>query len=220
MNTRHLHPIHLVMSCLLLIGCSESNNPIGGGSADSTFYPSTPGSSWTYDVIDHPNLSSDSIISELTIDVVSGGHMIDSTPVTKYRVICPDSIARRTLFGVDSIFFLSQSSESLMIYRSLEDTRPRIFLLLPLIVGKSWETTPGAFAYNSVVESKGNIHVSAGSFSDCYAIRITGGWWQAPQDQLSWYKESLGLVQSEYFQSGVINIRIKLQLKSYHLLPP
>ena len=206
-----------ILLSTIMCACSRSTNPVDQSPGPSTFFPFTVGSWWIYEVVDRPTIMSDSISNQLILTVVSKQYLTNGNPVSRVTVSCPDSIVRTYLFGGDSTFFMSQSADSLMIYASLQDTSPRLYLRLPLEVGKSWQTSTGAFSVVDSVDSTGDVTVPAGRYTTCFQVRTSGGWWQAPITKLCWYKELTGLLKVDYSQVGLINIHFNIKLLSYHI---
>jgi hypothetical protein len=226
-NARPERPLHMkpwtmttVMFLALALGCSDPGNPTGSGTGESTFFPSRSGWTWVYEVLGRPALPGDTVQNELTIRIISEGFLSNGTRAAQFTVTGPDRVVRTAIFRGDTTFFMSQTSDSVLIYGSPQDTLPWLLLRLPLELGESWQGEYGGFDVMDSVESKGDVTVPAGIFAACYQVRTTGGWWQAPMDQSAWYKDSVGIIDLSYDQVGVISVHFRIRLKSYNRFGP
>jgi hypothetical protein len=209
---RCLFPLFVL---LLAPGCDDSHSP--ATRAADGFFPAAPGTRWTYDV-SRQIPGSDSIpASTLTITVLDTRHVSGGVIASTWRIECPDTLARLLLFGTgwgDSAV-VREDRDSVWISPAGSDTIVSYLLRPPLAGGKSWEWGGGWGGCFATVDSAADLNVPAGSFDSCSRVFSSGGWWQAPEDRYYWFRPSVGLVEGEFVQAGLINIRVMFILKGF-----
>ena len=189
---------------------------------NSDFFPTSVGTWWTYDVIRYVNFPRDSSVkSELTIRITSTDTLSNGLPVSRWQVTISDSelFGQIFPFGEDSVVYVGQAGDSVMLYRSTKDTTSRYMLLrFPLVVGQTWGMDDFT-SFQSSLDSTGTISVPNGTFENCVQVGRHGGWWQASIGRLESLKESVGFIEIIHHQEGLINNKFTMKLKDYYIEP-
>lgn len=201
MMSNAVRMVVLAVALFLSFGCDHT---FAGGF--NSFFPSVPGTMWKYSVTYYPNGSSPApIMSELSITITSNEMLSIGGEVARWNLNLSDSTLRGWIFpfGDDSVVYVGQFGDSVLLFRSLQDSAPsNVLLRLSLALGRSWGVD-NSFSFFSIIDSVGSIDAPAGLFENCIQIGRIGGWWQAPLVISDWVKESVGFIRFSHFLVGL-----------------
>jgi hypothetical protein len=166
----------------------------------------------------HPDSS---ISSEMTLKITSTDTLPSGLLISEWHISVSDTELAGLIFSFtkDSIVYIGQVGDSVLLFRSMQDTvAPEIVLRFPLILGQTWGKADFS-SFLSSLDSTGAITVPAGTFENCIHISRQGGWWQAPFRRSEWLRQSVGFIELDQSEMGVLNNRFTMKLKEYQLGP-
>jgi hypothetical protein len=199
----------LLCSALVLMNCG-----LFGSRPD--FFPTTVGSTWTYqgwmtyEQVDDP----DTLFTTRTkTEVTEKTTLFSGEEVSEF--VNTDSTHTFVPFETTSVnvsrSYVRQDGDYILAYDSKDDAQPDTALALPLEEGKTWTIYSNAdTSVTALVLKRETVTVAAGEFKDCWKLEVTISTGGLGQKTYWWYADGIGRVRN-YVESTNSGIKTVLE---------
>lgn len=186
---KKLFVLGLVAFCCFVFIASLAGCGQGGGSASYlvSYFPNTDGYKWTYNYL---------------IGGLTGVEIHTFNGTTSYSGLTLQNLKTEIFIAssgatVETLMLLT--TENLKTYgtASSPTTQTETSYVFPLVVGNTWTHHTGATA---TVVSKETVIVPAGTFADCYRVKVIDG----TTTSESWLANNVGIVKIQNQYAGTL----------------
>jgi hypothetical protein len=192
----------LLVTIALSVGCRKASGPIGPPVVDTDYFPNSVGTRWVYQVDDSAAVRQYDLVIEIVDSI-----RIDSMNFAKLWLIYEPG-------GVDTVkryFAVVHDTVREYFYSAVWWYEAKY--VLPLTVGSGWPNPCGG----TVVVSREDIIVEAGSFLNTYVVHRRYGCLNLYEVERNWVYPNVGVVKSHYKCGGFCYDNKVLSLKEYNI---
>ncbi len=183
----------LLAALLLVTGCTTETTP--------DFYPMTVGSVWCYDGLttmttDGTDTLSTSVShTEVTgTATLTGGEDVSEFSHVETAYV---HVPFETTEVYSEMSYARQSGDYILGYDDLGDSEPDTALALPLEQGKTWTVSAsGDTTVVAEVVGREDVTVPAGTYADCWKVKMTLSVGGESQVIYWWYADGIGRVKN------------------------